>query len=117
MTGEIIISIGFKSIGTKFGCVLHNYSCELVPDPPSTASLNVLGPDSIEVSFSPPVSDGGSTVTGYTVSILTFSNKFTASISNYVLLQKPELNLKHNYCRWNGMTRLAPQRCNGFQQL
>ena len=40
----------------------------IVPGPPATASLGVLGPDSIEVSFSPPLNDGGSPITSYTVS-------------------------------------------------
>jgi hypothetical protein len=39
-----------------------------VPDPPSRATLDVVGSDSLEVSFAPPLSDGGSPITSYTVS-------------------------------------------------
>jgi len=39
-----------------------------VPGPPASASLDVLGPDSIEIFFSAPLNDGGSVITSYTVS-------------------------------------------------
>ena len=42
-------------------------SREEVPGPPAYASLEVVGSDSIEASFSPPISDGGSSITAYTV--------------------------------------------------
>ncbi len=38
-----------------------------VPDPPAHATVDVVGSDAIEVSFSPPLSDGGSPITSYTV--------------------------------------------------
>ena len=48
-----------------------------VPGPPAKATLNVVGSDSLEVSFSPPLSDGGSPITSYTVSKSIHSNYFS----------------------------------------
>jgi len=39
-----------------------------VPGPPSS-TLEVLGPDQIQVSVNPPISNGGSPVAAYTVSL------------------------------------------------
>ncbi len=44
-----------------------------VPGTPAHASLDVVGSDTLEVSFSPPLSDGGSPVTSYTVRLICLS--------------------------------------------
>ena len=41
--------------------------CE-VPDTPAAATLDVVGSNSVEVSLEPPISDGGSPLTSFTVS-------------------------------------------------
>ena len=39
-----------------------------MPDTPAATSIDVVGSDSVEVSFEPPISDGGSPLTSFTVS-------------------------------------------------
>ena len=46
----------------------YTYICtNEAPGPPASASLSVLGKDSIEVFIDPPISDGGSPITAYTI--------------------------------------------------
>ena len=52
-----------------------------MPDPPASASLDVLGPDTVEVSFTKPLSDGGAPVTSYVVSEINKKSIFTILLS------------------------------------
>jgi hypothetical protein len=70
---DIVISLPFKSragvLPFLVATGLFQISSAFVsaPGPPSASTLEVLGPDSIQISYDPPISDGGSPVTSYTV--------------------------------------------------
>lgn len=48
--------------------IFRNHFISAAPGAPSSASFDVLGPDSFRLSFNSPLNDGGSPVTAYTVS-------------------------------------------------
>lgn len=87
---DIVISLPFKSragvLPFLVATGLFQISSAFVsaPGPPSASTLEVLGPDSIQISYDPPISDGGSPVTSYTV--ITNAYQFVAP-EHYVVNQ------------------------------
>lgn len=47
-------------------CLIFSLPCE-VPGRPESSNITVLSDESIEISFSPPLVDGGAPVTAYKV--------------------------------------------------